>query len=170
MSVLTPLIATFRPQAWINDTAADLAEGAARFDATAQLLAMELEAIRKFRENDYDSDRLAGSLQQANNHCGPFEVDVDIDDWLEKNGIECGRHELTQEQLDELRRRFAAITPSEEVVVSPGLTWDQLADKLAEMSQADRRKQVRFREPYDDRQMLDVNTLAYDTEGPYLLD
>jgi hypothetical protein len=33
-------------------------------------------------------------------------LDVDIDDWLEANGIEHGRAELTAEELAMLREKF----------------------------------------------------------------
>jgi hypothetical protein len=98
------LIATFRPQAWIDDYAVDI-DGKVDFDVTQALLELPLEKIRTFKEHNHDSDVLADDLQEQKDHSGPFEVDVDIDKWLEENGLDGGRADLTQEQLDQLRRQ-----------------------------------------------------------------
>lgn len=83
---MKPCIATFRPQAWINDYAADI-DKPVQFDATLNILALTLEEFKNFKENSYDSDSLADDLPERENHSGPFEVDVDVDTWLEQNGF-----------------------------------------------------------------------------------
>ena len=98
---MKPLIARFRPQAWVDNHAVDT-DGAVNFDATARLLELPLEAIQQFKENNYDSDYLAGELPERQSHRGPFEVDTDIDCWLEENGVEGGRTMLTQDHLNRL--------------------------------------------------------------------
>lgn len=105
---LQPLYATFRPQEWQGDYAVDVA-GAVQFDATAKFLSLPLDRIQSFLENNYDSDDLASELPERQEHGGPFEVDTDIDAWLEANGLE-ERESLTQEQLDMLRERYG-VTP-----------------------------------------------------------
>jgi hypothetical protein len=99
------LMATFRPQAWINDQAVDT-DGRVPFDATGALLALPLERIRSFQEYNHDSDDLAAGLPAREDHSGPFEVDTDIDGWLEANGLHGSRVALTKEHLDVLRERF----------------------------------------------------------------
>jgi hypothetical protein len=99
-------MATFRPQAWVGDYALDTGDDV-EFDATEQFLRLELEAIRNFREHDYDSDRLADDLPEAQD--GPFEVDVDIDTWLAENGIP-NREAMNQDDLDRLRKDYG-VTP-----------------------------------------------------------
>lgn len=99
------LIARFRPQAWQHDYANDV-DGAVEFDATVPFLALPLDRIREFKEHDHDSDALADYLDARWEHNGPFEVDVDVDAWLEANGIDHGRDELTAADLATLRERF----------------------------------------------------------------
>jgi hypothetical protein len=101
------LMATFRPQAWINNYAVDI-DGAVTFDATDALLTLDLEGVRTFREHSEQSDRLADDLPARQVHSGPFEVDVDIDDWLDENGFEGGRNCLTDEVWRSLQERFRA--------------------------------------------------------------
>lgn len=98
------LMATFRPQAWINDYAVDI-DGSVRFDATEPFLSLPLARIRAFQQNNYDSDYLSDALPQRNEHSGPFEVDVEIDEWLESLGYP-PRAELTESHLVSLREWF----------------------------------------------------------------
>lgn len=107
MNRLPRLTARFRPQAWIRDFAMDV-DGAVDFDATAAFLALPPDAIRAFRENDYDSDHLADDLPEYEAHSGPFEVDVEVDDWLEALGFPNGRASLTDADVASIRERFAA--------------------------------------------------------------
>ena len=102
-----PLIATWRPQADQNGYCVDI-DGQVQFDATLQLLSLDLERVRNFREHDEDSDRLAidSGLPAWQTHNGPFEVDVDVDSWLEAHGIIGGRRVVTQEHLDRLREAY----------------------------------------------------------------
>ena len=102
-NTLTPLIATFRPQAWINDQAVDI-DGKIEFDATDQFLSLNIDQIHFYRENCYSSDFLADNLNERIDHSGPFEVDAFIDDWLEENGFVC-HDQLTQKDLDNLRAK-----------------------------------------------------------------
>lgn len=103
------LIATFRPQAWVNDYAIDI-DGRVEFDATEKFLSLPLDTIRDFAENNFDSDRLAEDLPEYADHHGPFEVDADIDGWLESLGYEGGRKSLTENDLVELRKLFGLTT------------------------------------------------------------
>lgn len=81
------------------------------FDATEALLEMPLERIRCFQENSYDSDELSEGHPERERHGGPFEVDVDIDEWLAQ--FDYDRETLTQEQLDSLRARNAGDNDSD---------------------------------------------------------
>ncbi len=101
---LPRLKATFRPQAWINDNAVDI-DGQVEFDATENFLTLDLEEIRNFTEHDYDSDRLAWDLREAEIHSGPYEVDVDIDEWLNSIGFPA-RRQLTAALVRDLRKIF----------------------------------------------------------------
>ena len=102
---LPRLVAHFRPQVWVDDEAV-AAAGAVEFDATEKLLSLSLKEIQLFKENDCDSDALAEDLLERIEHHGPFEVDVDVNGWLEKSGFD--RATLTREQLEDLRRRNLA--------------------------------------------------------------
>jgi hypothetical protein len=99
------LMAVFRRQVWVNDVAMDTEEPI-EFDATVRLLRLPLLNIQHFRENDYDSDYLSEDLPERIEWTGPFEVDVDIDEWLERNGVLNGRNSLTQEDLERLRQEY----------------------------------------------------------------
>jgi hypothetical protein len=94
------LMAQFRPQRWVGDVCEDV-EGGYEFDATSQFLSLPSEKIRSFKENDYDSDNLVGDRVLD----GPFEVDTDIDGWLEGMGFP-PRHQLTDKQIGELRLKY----------------------------------------------------------------
>ena len=107
------LMAVFRPQAWRNDQAIDV-DHPVRFDATAKILQRSAEAIRDFKHNNYDSDDLAEDLPARNRHDGPFEVDVDLDAWLEGHGI-MDRKALTEEQWAEIRQRYGLQPAAREV-------------------------------------------------------
>jgi hypothetical protein len=99
------LMATFRPQKWVNDNAVDVVDGAVEFDATVPFLSFSNDEIRNFKEHDYASDHLAASLPEFRQHGGPFEVDVDVDEWLRTLNYP-GRKHLTDEQIRELRQTF----------------------------------------------------------------
>lgn len=98
------LIAIFRPQKWKGDECIDL-DDEVEFNATYAFLSLPLEQIRGFSLNDYDSDGLAEDLLERQTHKGPFEVDVDPDEWLESLGFP-PRAELTQDHLNKLRVMF----------------------------------------------------------------
>lgn len=100
-----PLMAVLRRQVWVDDDAVDT-EPPVEFDATNRFLRMSVATIENFREHDYDSDSLADDIPERIEWTGPFEVDVDIDDWLMKNGIPDGRKNITQEDLDRLRKEY----------------------------------------------------------------
>jgi hypothetical protein len=99
------LIARFRPQKWMGDEAVEVA-GAVDFDATEAYLSLPLPRAINFRLHDYDSDQLAQTLHGRQEHEGPFEVDVELDEWLERNGVTDGRAGLTQDHLYRLRAEF----------------------------------------------------------------
>ncbi len=96
------LMAVFRPQAWRNDQAIEI-DQPVRFDATEKLLQLPAEAIRDFKHNNYDSDDLAEDLPERQTHSGPFEVDVDLDAWLETHGV-TARENLPEERWAAIRR------------------------------------------------------------------
>lgn len=102
-----PLMATFVPQRWDADYVRNDGEEVG-FDATENFLSMSLREIRQFRLHDYSSDYLANGLPARDKHPGPFEVNVDLDDWLSDCGIE-SRKEITEEQLERLRRVFGVL-------------------------------------------------------------
>jgi hypothetical protein len=104
------LIAHFRPQSWVRDYAVDIDEGREDFDATAAFLSQDLNWIKGFQEHSDYSDQLAiEASADWQHHRGPFEVDVDVDDFLKAQGF--SRQALTTRQLGELRRRFC-VRPS----------------------------------------------------------
>ena len=94
MPTLPRLIATFRPQAWINKRAVDI-DGAVKFDATEEILGLGWVAVRDFAYHNYDSDHLSSNLAERETHGGPFEVDVDLDEWLTALGVQ-DRSEMTE--------------------------------------------------------------------------
>lgn len=102
------LIAFLRRQVWVNNEATE-SEEPVEFDATVALLRLPLSGIQQFREHDHDSDVLAEDLPERVEWTGPFEVDVDVDGWLEQNGVPEGRKSLTKEDLDRLRREYGVI-------------------------------------------------------------
>lgn len=115
--VYPELIATFRPQYWQGDECVDLGRRY-KFIATKKLLGLPLAEINKFQESCYDSDYLACDVPERLEHVGPFEVDVDIDSWLEAN--DCSpRSELSPEELETLRLRFGVSPPAGERNNSP---------------------------------------------------
>lgn len=101
---LPRLLAHFRPQSWVRDYAVDI-DGQEDFDATKAFLSQDLDWIRGFEEHSEESDQLAIAASAAwKRHHGPFEVDVDVDGFLEALGFR--RQSLTPRQLTELRRRY----------------------------------------------------------------
>jgi len=98
------LMAVFRPQHWVRDYATDCG-GNTEFDATDQFLRMSADDIADFELNNYDSDNLANHLPEYMAHHGPFEVDVDLDEWLEDHGIE-DRSQLTNEQWAAIKAKY----------------------------------------------------------------
>ena len=107
MGYKKPLMVTLRRQVWVNDEAMDT-EPPVVFDATEKLLDLPLGTIQNFREHDYDSDYLAEDVLERREWTGPFEVDVDVDSWLQENGIQDGRKGLTQDDLDRLRKEYGS--------------------------------------------------------------
>lgn len=101
---IRPLMATFRPQQWVSNYAHDLNENV-EFDATKAFLSLSLKQVQSFQQNNYDSDELANDLQARKDHSGPFEVDVEIDYWLEQNGFP-ERKLLSENKLQQLRSIF----------------------------------------------------------------
>ncbi len=104
MNPLPKLTATFRPQVWRHDHTIDI-DDEVQFDATPAILLLTAAAIRDFRHNNYDSDYLADDLPAMKEHCGPFEVDVDLDEWLDENGVE-DRYIITDEQWESVKKKY----------------------------------------------------------------
>ncbi len=96
------LMAVFRSQAWVHDQALDI-DHPIRFDATAKILRLSAEEIRNFKHNNYDSDTLAEDLPVRKDHTEPFEIDTDLDAWLEAYGV-AGREKLPDERWEEIRQ------------------------------------------------------------------
>jgi len=109
MSELPRLMATFRPQAYIRGDAVDI-DGAVEFDATDEALDLDWDVIRDFEYHAYDSDHLADSLPERNAHGGPFEVDVDLDAWLELLGVP-DRSELTEDAWKAIQAKYSRLSP-----------------------------------------------------------
>lgn len=70
-------MATFRPQAWVNDYCIDV-DGKCEFNALANLTNYTQRALMEIEGAD-DHDSLANGLAARENHAGPFEVDIDLD-------------------------------------------------------------------------------------------
>jgi len=68
-------MAKFVPQAWINDYAVDVDDGAVEFDCTDQIVQMGKEAALQIRDDQYESDDLIPS-EILDRHSGPFRVEV----------------------------------------------------------------------------------------------
>lgn len=70
-------LATFRPQAWINDNAVDI-DGRLEFDITATIEALGREKALELKDNSTESDHLWIDYQRthprASDHNGPFVV------------------------------------------------------------------------------------------------
>ena len=69
------ILAKFVPQAWINDYAIDVDDGAVVFDCTEQIVEMGKEAAMQIRDDQYESDDLVPS-EILDRHSGPFRVEV----------------------------------------------------------------------------------------------
>ncbi len=69
------IIATFVPQAWINDYAVEIDDGRVEFDCTEEVLAMGKEKAMKIRDDQYESDHLVPD-KILDSHSGPFVVEV----------------------------------------------------------------------------------------------
>lgn len=94
------IIATFIPQAWINDNATDI-DGRTEIHVTKSVLAMPLHSIRLLQDNHDSSDVLVEGLHR---HGGPFRVEV-TESICEFFGIPNIRR-LTKEMLDAARAEF----------------------------------------------------------------
>lgn len=74
------VVATFHPQAWVNDNAVSVdAEGPATWDVTAEIIAMGSDRALAIRDRDDTSDGLAHSLlapKWVKEWSGPFHVSV----------------------------------------------------------------------------------------------
>ena len=70
-------IATFRPQAWVNDHCIDV-EGGCQFNALANLTNYTQRALMEIEGAD-NHDSMANGLAARESHAGPFEVDIDLD-------------------------------------------------------------------------------------------
>ena len=99
-----PLMARFRPQALIDDYFVEV-DGQVDFDATEAILSLSVNDVRRFRENDYSSDALAEDLPARQEHGGPFEVDVDLNGWLEFHGVD-DRYNLSGSRWDAIRAKY----------------------------------------------------------------
>lgn len=75
------IIATFRPQAWVNDYAVDVdPEGPTMFDVTAHVVALGRERALQIKDGDYSSDglrELATAPAWVRDWSGPFSVSVE---------------------------------------------------------------------------------------------
>ena len=69
------IVAKVVPQAWINDYAVDIDDGAVEFDCTEQIVQMSEEAALQIRDDQYESDDLVPS-EILDKHSGPFRVEV----------------------------------------------------------------------------------------------
>jgi hypothetical protein len=74
------VIAKFHPQAWINDYAVDIDDGACDFDVTDQIVAMGKEAAMKIKDDSYEADNLwhNSPASEGNPHHGPFRIEVEV--------------------------------------------------------------------------------------------
>lgn len=73
------IIATFVPQAWIDDYAIVI-EGEVEFDVTDQILEMGKEKALLIRDDKHESDLLwmnSGGVTSADHHYGPYYVLVE---------------------------------------------------------------------------------------------
>lgn len=114
---MTRLIAEFRPQSEVGKRLVNLPS--TKFDATDAFLSLRIDEIKAFKHNNYDSDALSEGLCERKRHNGPFEVDVDVDAWLDLHGIE--RKSMTVDDLSSLRKKYplrAATHKSIDVVYS----------------------------------------------------
>ena len=112
---LPSLLAELRIQHWQGDYVVD--DGSTPFDATRGVAFgdHDAEAIRAWQFNSYDTDHLALVTDLLDDHSGPFEVDVDEDDWnefWEANGV-ADWHNITEEELRLVRARYACPPPEE---------------------------------------------------------
>ena len=122
------IMATFRPQQWINDYATDTGNNV-EFDATRAFLNQLWGRVGRFEFNNYDSDELAEELPERQAHDGPFEVDVDeqqIVDFFAHYGVE-NWGDVTYEQWQEICEQWRAANPAPPVLarqVEVILCWD----------------------------------------------
>ncbi len=99
-----PLMAEFRPQVWSHDYAMPAGD-VVPFDATMAFLSLSAGEARTLKDGSYGTDNLASDVPARAHHAGPFEVDADIDNWLEDNGID-GRSSITEESWTTLREAY----------------------------------------------------------------
>jgi hypothetical protein len=84
---LPRIMATFQPQAWINDYATEI-DGAKKFDCTKEILRLSPKDVRRLRDDQYDTDNLLPE-EIRKTHNGPFYVAVrdEIFDFFKKLGL-----------------------------------------------------------------------------------
>lgn len=72
------IIATFIPQAWVDDESVDI-DGWIDFDVTDQILSMGRDAALRITDNSYQSDDLWYNhevIPGVDPHNGPFRIQV----------------------------------------------------------------------------------------------
>lgn len=99
------LLATFRPQLVEHDQCVNIEAGKVEFDVTLLFLSKPFEEVIRFTSLSYASDSLADGLPQREDHDGPFEVDDNVDDWLESHGLALDT--LIPDDWDALRKLYA---------------------------------------------------------------
>lgn len=109
---LPELPAVFYPQQWINDVAIPC-EASVSFDAAAVLLSMDAVAFRYANEQvrlPHGRDLDDVGLMAGFSHNGPFEVKIDLQDYLrfvEKLGLDpSGVSAIDDQVLQRLREHY----------------------------------------------------------------
>ncbi len=81
MNIKTPIIATFHPQAWVNDNAISVdPEGPTEWDVTDIVMAMGREKALAMKDDDYNTDDLRtaeNTPQWIKDWSGPFYIKVE---------------------------------------------------------------------------------------------
>jgi hypothetical protein len=70
-----PIMATFIPEAWINDYATEI-DGKVPFDVTELVLSRGPDYMENLRDDDYPTDDLAEDVPERQAHGGPFRVEI----------------------------------------------------------------------------------------------
>lgn len=97
--------ANFQPQAWQNDYAIDI-DGAFEFDATAAVMRLSVEEIKKLKDDSYEADNIAQDAGAGEDFSGPFFVTIvePIEKFLEQ--FDTNIKMLTKERWAEIQAQF----------------------------------------------------------------